>query len=168
MDRHLDKLVETYLVPSNTTNLLNPKLHATCFGRPRPSSSIKVHNVKPNGTCVKSTLQFVRYHIFYNCNNRENDSLKVQNLKLLFVQFLPSSIILSFRKTISPKLCSQILFFKITVLWAVTPRGMIHTYLSFREIRILPLLHGPAYQTIHCLTSQKTIFLVTAIKTLKV
>jgi hypothetical protein len=48
-----DKLEVIYILPSNTTNLLNSTLHAECFGRRRPSSGINVHNLKPSGHMLK-------------------------------------------------------------------------------------------------------------------
>lgn len=58
-----------YLFLSNTTNVLNPPLYATCFCCPWPSSGIRVHNLKPKWPYVKGILQFVRSHQFYNCHN---------------------------------------------------------------------------------------------------
>jgi hypothetical protein len=54
------------MLPSNTTNLLNLTVYATCFGRPWPSSTLKVHNITPKWTYVKSILQFVRSHNLQN------------------------------------------------------------------------------------------------------
>ena len=57
------------LLLSNTTNVLNPTFHATCFSCPWPSSGVQVHNLKPKWLFVKSIMQFVRSHQFYNCHN---------------------------------------------------------------------------------------------------
>lgn len=57
------------MLPSITTNLSKLTLLATCFGRPRPSSYIKVRNLKPKHTCVKCVLQIVRAQKFYNSYN---------------------------------------------------------------------------------------------------
>jgi hypothetical protein len=44
-------------------------VNARCASHAVPFSGIKVNNLKPKWTCVKSTLQFVRSHKFYNCHN---------------------------------------------------------------------------------------------------
>jgi hypothetical protein len=43
----LAKLVQIYLLPSNTINLLIPTMHATCFGCPWTSAGFRVHDLKP-------------------------------------------------------------------------------------------------------------------------
>lgn len=65
----ISRSVLMYLFRSNTINVLNPPLYATCFHCPWASSVIKVHNLKPKWPCVKGILQFVRSHQFYNCHN---------------------------------------------------------------------------------------------------
>ena len=42
-----------YCLQTQQFYLLNPTLHATCFGRPGASSGIKIHHLKPKWTCVK-------------------------------------------------------------------------------------------------------------------
>ena len=44
-------------------------MHATCFGPPSPSAGIKVHNLEPEGTCVKGIFRFVRNDKIYNYHN---------------------------------------------------------------------------------------------------
>jgi hypothetical protein len=70
--KHLKKeeIVVIYILTSNTSNLLNPALHATCFSHLPLPSGIKVHNLKSKLTCVKVyILQSVISHVSYNCHN---------------------------------------------------------------------------------------------------
>ena len=54
-----------YILPSNTTNLLTPTVHTTCFRLLRLSSGTEVQNLKPIYKFVKSTLKFLRSKKFY-------------------------------------------------------------------------------------------------------
>jgi hypothetical protein len=62
--------ISSNLITAITHNsLLNPTVYARCASHAIPSSGIKVHHLKPKWTCVKSALQFVRSHKFYDCNS---------------------------------------------------------------------------------------------------
>ena len=57
------KLVVIYLL-SNTKIIFMTSNTAFCFGSPRASSGIKIHNLKPKWTCVKNILRYVRPYKF--------------------------------------------------------------------------------------------------------
>ena len=52
-----NRLLVIDLLHLNMTYLLNPTLHAICFG-PQTSSDIKVHNLKAKWTCVNKVVVF--------------------------------------------------------------------------------------------------------------
>jgi hypothetical protein len=52
--RTVEKLVVIYIFPSNTTNVLNLTVHATCFARPRPFS-------RASETCCMNLLALINY-----------------------------------------------------------------------------------------------------------
>jgi len=58
-----------YCLQTQQFYLVNPTLHAACFGRSRASSGIKMRNLKRKWTCVKHFLRCVRLHRFYKCHN---------------------------------------------------------------------------------------------------
>jgi hypothetical protein len=58
-------LVMIYILLPNTTNLLNPTVHTTCFGLLRRSSGNEVQNLKPKYVFFKIILKFVRSKNFY-------------------------------------------------------------------------------------------------------
>lgn len=58
-DSFKNGLVVVHILPSNPTNVFNLTIRDTCFGRLRPSSGIKVHNLKPKWACVRRTLRDV-------------------------------------------------------------------------------------------------------------
>lgn len=60
------RLAVICVLPSNTTNFLNPTVHAKCFGRFRPSAGTEVQNLKPTWARVRSISQFLRSHGFYH------------------------------------------------------------------------------------------------------
>jgi hypothetical protein len=63
------KLAVICVLPSNTTNFLNTKMHLKCLVLFRPSSGTEVQNLKTGWAWVRSILQFLRSYEFYRCQN---------------------------------------------------------------------------------------------------